>query len=279
MLRRMVKGLAATVMGMGVMGGAASADVVYGIDNANNLIRVDLATQTSSVLFDTPLSGASNGVALDATGNHLVFRNNEGGTLRSYDIAGGSLSTVANPSNLALPGLSSDASFYDGAYWYVRNNSDALYRVDIDFSGATPAITGVTTFANFDGGSATSFGFGDIAIAADGTLYGSSTQGLFAVSLSGGSPTGYTVLNAQAPLLQIALVANGTALVGHSFNTGEWYDISLTGSVSKIDGFRTVGLRDIASIGAVPEPASVAMMGLGGLAVLALARRKARLAA
>jgi hypothetical protein len=279
MMRRTMKGLAAAVMGMGLMGGAASADVVYGIDDANNLIRVDLTTQTSSVLFDTPLSGNSNGVALDATGNYLVFRNGEGGTLRSYDIMTGTLSNVANPSNLTLPGLSSDASFYNGAYWYVQNNTDDLFRVDMDFSGATPTITGVTAFTNFDGGATGGFGFGDIAIAADGTLYGSSSNGLFSVSLSGGSPLGYTVLNAQAPMLQIALVDGGAALIGHDFNTGEWYDVSLTGSVAKIDGFTTVGLRDIASIGAVPEPASVAMMGLGGLAVLALARRKARPAA
>jgi hypothetical protein len=80
------------------------------------------------------------------------------------------------------------------------------------------------------------------------------------------------LIKTSSTLYQIAFLRDGT-LIGHSANTGQWYTINkTTGVADLIVGFQTTPLRDIAA--AVPEPGSIAMMGLGVGAALAFARRR-----
>lgn len=273
MMRRWMKGLGAAALGMMGLGGAASAGTVYGIDNASRIIKVDTVTKTETVVAATGLGGSANGLALDTNANRLLFRSPDASALRAFDLTTNLLTTVATAT--PLPGSSASAAYYANAYWYVQNNTDDLVKVDL----STPTAT-VTKFLDFDGSAASSYGFGDIVISTQGMLYGSSSRGFFSLDVSGPTPGVFTLLNSRTPQLQLAMLGDGS-IIGQQHdgtNAGKWYNVSLTGSTTLIPNFQTAPLRDLAS-SAVPEPGSIAMMGLGGLAVLALARRKSRLAA
>jgi hypothetical protein len=267
MKRRMMMGLALAAA-FGIGGTPASADFVYGIDNAGQILKVDTVTHAETALYTpSPAALTGNGVALDLAGGRLLFRQpSKTGDLYSLNLADNTVSTVQNSSasDLVLTGESSNAAFHDGAYWYIAENTDDLYKVTL-----TGNVGTAVKFADITGGTK-SLGFGDIAFDSDGTMYGSSSKGFFSLNLS--SPSSWNLINTSSTLYQIAFLRDGT-LIGHSANTGQWYTINkTTGVADLIVGFQTTPLRDIAA--AVPEPGSIAMMGLGVGAALAFARRR-----
>lgn len=257
----MVMGLV-LAMAFGIGGTSASADFVYGITDNGRISRVDLTTKTETFLTGA-LGTNANGVALDLANNRLLFRSpaTEKG-LHSMDL---STNAVTSISISGLPGDSSSAAFHDGAYWYVNQNTDDLYKVTT--SGSTGAYGKIADFTN----NAKKFSFGDIAITADGTLYGSASGAFFKLNLTNPAGT-YQLLSTTMPQLQIAILTNGS-IIGQDHGTGQWYNVSSTGAATKINGFVTTKLRDIAGT-VVPEPTSIAMMGLGVGAALAFARRR-----
>lgn len=263
MMRRMMNGLALAAAVFGIGGTSASAGIVYGITDDGRIAKVDLVNKTETFL--TGAQGANgNGVALDLAGNRLLYRlNSSEKGLHALNLSDNTITTTAIA---GLPGESASAAYYDNAYWYIAQNTNDLYKV----TGST-----FTKVADINSGS---LNFGDIVITPGGELYGSAATGFFRVDLS--NPTGsYQVLNAGMPQLQLALLLDGS-IVGQNHNNGEWYNITLSGSTASYSalGYRSTALRDIAGT-AVPEPASLAMMGIGGLAALAFARRRARTAA
>lgn len=268
MMRRTMMGLAMAAA-FGIGGGAASAGTVYGIDNAGRVLKVDTAAPHNESVLYTPSPAASNGngVALDLAGGRLLFRQpSSGGDLYSLDLSTNAVTTIKNSggvNDLVLAGESSNAAFHNGAYWYIRENSDDLYRVTL--TGNTGVATKVADIT----GNTVSLGFGDIAFDAQGVMYGSSNAGFFSLDLS--SSTTWNRITTTPTLYQIAFV--GSTLLGHSASTGQWYTIDkTTGIATATAGFDTTPLRDIA--GTVPEPSSVAMMGLGMASALAFARRR-----
>ena len=266
---------------------AASAGLVLGISNANDIIAVDTTARTEATVFRTGLTGNSNGVAFDDANGRLLYRNGEAGSLYVWD----RLSNIQTKlTGVGLPGSSSNAAFHDDAYWYVEQNTDDLVRVALDFSSpGSPMVASTTKFANFDGPSQSSFSFGDIAISGSGILYGSSNRGFFSLDIGGGTPSGFTNygLSGISPfgesVLQIGLNETQTGLYAHSFNTGRWYDLTFNGVLTPIlDGaspFTTTKLRDISSapsIAAVPEPSTLVLAALGLPMALVIARRNRR---
>lgn len=276
MIRRILKGMgvaAAVVAGLGLSGAGASAGVVYGISDTGQILSVDLATHVESELL-AGLGSDANGLAFDTVGGRLLFRTPSTGELRAFNVNTNSLSTI---NILELAGTNaSSAAFYDGAYWFVNQATDDLIKVDL--TSSTPVVS---TFLNFDGNVHSSFSFGDIVIDNNGILYGSSNRGFFSVDISGASPTSFNLINTSTEQLQLAFRGDGV-LLGQKHggsNAGQWYTINLTsGIASEIEGFKTTQFRDLTSA-AVPEPTSIAMLGLGGMSILGLARRRLKKAA
>lgn len=252
-----------------------AATIAYGYADTDQIVRVDLDAMSESTIKNTGLPPTGNGVAINDAGSRLFYRAPIDGNLYALDL--GSL-VQTQLVGAALPGMTSSASFYDDAYWYVADNTDSLYRVDI----LGNAITGVTHYPDFDGAPGGSYAFGDIAITSMGLLYGATTAGLFySVDVSGGSPTGYTVIGNLGQTLQITMNGDGSGLLAHSFNSGLWWDLSFSGTLTAIEvspgvQFQTTPLRDIASVAVVPEPASMAMATVGGLLLAAAGLRRRR---
>jgi hypothetical protein len=135
--------------------------------------------------------------------------------------------------------------------------------------------------------------FGDIAIDANtGILYASTTRGRFySLNLTGDPTNTFSQLGAPIATsgtentvgLQLAFNTDYSVLYGHSYETGDWYEVGLADGARTSIAYATApsggkGFRDLggAAITAVPEPSTVALacVGAGGLAWRVLRRRR-----
>lgn len=271
---------------------------IYGIDNDNDIYEVDPVSKTSTlVLAQATEGGLSNSLAFD-TGREELFFIGPDFKLKYWTKASGT--TVADVGT--SPIVSTDpnnASFYNDAYWYFDFNSNVLNKVSLSYSGtgvnAVPSISGTQAWniAGMNlpnpGTGANTNTFGDIAInATTGILYASTARGRFySVDLNGDPTNTFTELSPSLSEtdntlgLQLAFNTNYSVLYGHSYETGAWYEVSLTGTRISLD-YSTLtaggkGFRDLGGAAVVPEPSSMALVGLaasGGLAWILRRRRR-----
>ncbi|MEP6538458.1 MAG: hypothetical protein ABJF23_24170 [Bryobacteraceae bacterium] len=271
---------------------ATAGQYLYGVAADSTIHRIDLTSYLDTIVFDTGLSGITNGVAWDSASGKLYYRTPEDYTapvapLYTWEQATGIQSVLGGQ---PLPGFTSNAAMYNGAYWYVESNSHTLVKATIVAFDATHyGVANVTTFDNFDGSNLTSFSFGDIAISKSGILYGSSNNGLFSLNIAGATPNQFQVINPNFGVRQISLDPTGTFLYGHDYASGKWYISDLNGietPMYKSPGvqFITAGLRDIGevistlpTIEAVPEPSAWQLL-LAGAGCLAIPRLRRKLA-
>ncbi len=264
--------------------GAFAGQYVYGISDDNKIHKVDVTAYIDSVVFDTGLTGLTNGVAWDSSSGKLYYRNPESGSLYYWNAANNVQHIIYGA---VLPGVSSDAAVYNGYYWYVAHNTDTLVRATLDFNTPNiPVVVSTTSFANFDGTAFNSFSFGDITIDKNGVLYGSSNYGLFSVNVSGGTPSQFQILSAGYGVRQIALDTTESFLYAHDHSTGKWYSASFTGVETPVNSgpntqFSSAALTDIGAFIAsaeitesIPEPAAWQLL-LAGIGCLSLKRLRA----
>jgi hypothetical protein len=236
-----------------------------------------------------------NGLALDSTNKRLFYREETGSTrLLVYDQTTGVQRVVTG--NAPLPGVTTDAAFFAGSYWYVGNNAQGLARVNFNFSNPNAPTYTVTVFNNFDGTPRTSFNFGDIAISSGGLLYGNTTAGKdFEVQLVNAgtvanpnwvpSSSSYKEFTATPETgLQTAFsfdssVIFGTGRPGVTGANANLYKINPTTNASTQIGqfaggqwFRDLGGSTLIEI--LPEPGTGPLVLLGGLALVPLIRRR-----
>lgn len=214
-----------------------SAVYVFGVESqSGHIYRINVPNQAAVKIYETPSlapgnPNSPNGLAFDKINHRLYFGvyNSESASsskLYFYDTLNGVLSS-ADPT--PVPGILAGATFGQGYYWFIKNDTDDLYKISFNPDGTINQIIPVAM--GFTGGTK-SFRFGDVAIdMRDGILYGSSLQGnaiptdpeFFKYNLNTG--TYQEITDHDAARLQIAFGGNGV-LYGHSTADGKWYSIN-----------------------------------------------------
>jgi len=216
-------------------------DLVFGITSSGEIHKVSPYDATSWVkvgeidnCINTHASGP-NGLAYHPQTNRIYYteypdQNDDNETDFYYIDLGTGVEVYVG----TLPGEIADADIYQGKYYYIAGGqitgfTDDLYEVVLD------AVTGnVTSITKVDdiSGDAHAYGFwGDIAISADGLIYGigdckvSGHNGfdLFTVNLDG---SGFVIHSQVSMPLQLAFGCDGT-LYGHEFGSGDFYEIDI----------------------------------------------------
>jgi len=242
----------------------AMGSMIYGLNKTGGIYSIDVGTGASSLYRATPAvaSKTPNGLAYDVFNDAFYYNTQEDRKLYRVDSSGESL--VAT-----LPtGMYYDSAFWGGGYWSVREGSRVLMRVDV--TGGVPVVS------NYTLSGVPNLTFGDIAINADGELYGSAAQGMFKVnllSLNPGLGTGSaSLLSTSTPRLQLGFAGN--VLYGVQTDTDRVFHVNTgTGGVTQTSTLmdRSLTVQDAA--GVVPEPAGVLpLLALG--AAVGLRRRR-----
>ncbi|MES2463432.1 MAG: hypothetical protein V4671_22895 [Armatimonadota bacterium] len=269
----------------------AQSFIIYGSTGTGLIYAINPVARTVSAnpVFNTGFTGGINGIAWDQASERLYFAEGAQGTgglyywdRRTNTMSGQLLSATA------LLGETDSGSIHKGGYWYVNGaqgaGNDTLYRVDL-------TTLATTAFTNFDGTARTSYDFGDIAITANGTLYGHGNlvfgsggdPGTFfksSITANSSIPAGYSVSNysesqLDVPNQQLALSLDEQTLYGT--RNGVWYTNNLTtGAQTQLPNFTstngtsgTITFNDLSGNAALlPTPAPPGMVsGLIGIAM------------
>jgi hypothetical protein len=206
---------------------------VYGVERGSgDLYEIDVVGSTATLIADIndPFPGnvnSPNGLAWDPSTGRLYFSANSSENDTDSDLYFWDGSAVVSAGT--VPGLVAGATFFEGEYYYVKNATDDLVKVQFNPDGTFAALVDVFTdfTANVD-----SFRFGDIVIYPEmdaWTLYGSSLASnststpptFFSISSDG---TYTEISTASATRLQLAIGSDGV-LYGQSTGTGEFFTI------------------------------------------------------
>jgi predicted ribosomally synthesized peptide with SipW-like signal peptide len=219
----------------------ANTAMVFGVEReTGHLYEIDIATGAKYKIYETPPPLANdikspNGLAYDNRNQRLYFAVHESGDLSNnsilyfYDFATKSHSLAgATTAEATVEGIVAGACFGRGYFWYIKNQSDDLYKVRFD------ATTGyieevILAYENFTEGAKT-FRFGDVAMDSfSNTLYGSTLQSsntepeFFKIDLTNGDYEEILV-DGESSRLQLAF-GTDSLLYGHSTGTNMWYNI------------------------------------------------------
>lgn len=197
----------------------------------SGLYEIDVKSGNTHMFYEIDLSELAvsdtyspNGLAFDNENRRLYFSliNGSNSTLYFYDFKNKELVT-AGQVNAVVYG----ATFWNGYFWFIKNNSDDLYKVTFNADGkviTSEKVADITEKLQ----NPKSFGFGDVVIdIRDGVLYGSSTE-------TGNAFFSYDIDNevyseiassGNVINLQIAFGSDGV-LYGHSTKTKKWYSIN-----------------------------------------------------
>jgi len=272
---------------------------IFGVGVDNNIYFVDTVSQSITLTGSSLSEGVkANGFAADRVRNQ-VFYFASNGDLGYYDIASDTNGIVATGSVFGItPDFPpEDATYYAGSYWYIAKGTTAnnmLYQATLTYTGSVPSFSGTPVEYQLTvGGSTSGMMFGDIAVNnTTGRLYGSTTPGsgglfftLDMASLIAGTSNVVNVLTTSNTVgLQLAFSEDSSVLYGQQYidsgtsTSGQWYTVDTTlGAYSAIAGFITSpGMRDLAGVAAVPEPAACVLVGVGVMASIIWRRRRSQ---
>ncbi|MBC8136310.1 MAG: PEP-CTERM sorting domain-containing protein [Fibrella sp.] len=258
----------------------AKADIIYG-STSTSLFRINTATNAQDLLVTTAFTNI-NGLAFDAANNRLYYRAGSGnaqgaGVFRFYDINGGAQGTITPLTSFG--GAATNASFFNGNYWFVRQQSTTLVR----FNPSTGVVTEFNPFVTTPTQPTFDF-FGDIAISSGGILYGADQTRFFRVNISTVVPSGFAVIssgtsnNTNQYSRQLAFGADGQTLFGYKNTSRPWVTVDLVSGATPASPPLTNlnQFADLASAAVIPEPGSILLTLCGGGIMLGLVARRRR---
>lgn len=226
----------------GIFDGATNGD--------GDLYQVDPTTGAATLLYDFASDPSTNvfspnGLAFDPVREWLYFSLDADGSSASgpeeiyyFDTNGGTPDPVLVGTVDQFPIF--NASWHEGEYYFIPNQSDDLWKITFDAAGTS--IASSTEVCSDLIAGATGLAFGDIAISDGGRLYGwarqtgSDTHWFFQVDVADcGNKTQVDVTSTLGidHNLQLALGEDGT-LWGHQAistggaGAGEWYTVDKT---------------------------------------------------
>jgi len=239
---------------------------------AHAVISNEVAGQANAVIYGTRTGGGSKGLyEIDAIGGVLTLLQSFDGTMLEngtgysnglaynpdantlYFTAPSSVNTESSPlwyyvldtgvydraCEVDLPGSVVGSAWYDGAYYYIAENTNELIRFNVE------SCTGEIAWGGF--GEASEFTFGDFAISSEGILYGSTRiapQFFFTIDLSDGTFT--KIDGADALDQQLAFGSNGM-LYGANHASGIFSEIDAPTGTKTPLSLVAAGFADLAS--------------------------------
>ena len=234
---------------------------LYGVERTKgDLYEIDVLNGTVHKFYDmpnlTPADGivSPNGLGLDSVNKRLYFsvkRSNNLSELYFYDFNSSGITSAGN-----APGIIYGATYGEGYYWYIRDNTADLYR--IKFNPATGMVEeGNTDPFKINIAGNKKFQFGDIDLdISEGVIYastsgaGGTSKEYFKYDIANEDYTPITYDANDALNLQLAFGSNGQ-LYGH-LNPGsgipKWYQVNKeTGKISEITVEGNKLFQDLAS--------------------------------
>ena len=202
---------------------------VYGIKDDGAIYEVDVKNNFFHEIYKVPKpagitdSYSPNGLAFDRSNMRLYFAYAKGGNsvLYFYDLRAKEVVEAGT-----VTGIAYGATYGNGYYWYIANNSKDLYRISFHADGKINVKQNVATLP-------TNLYFGDVSIdISKGIIYGSTSNNgvrqFFTIdTLNNNAYATVTTMQNDAINLQLAFGLD-EVLYGHSTADGKWYTVDPT---------------------------------------------------
>jgi hypothetical protein len=227
---------------------------LYGyLDSSDTLYAVDLNTAT--------LTAVASGAGPSATNTNLLGMDFNPTIDRVRVVTDSTQNLVYNPNSNAAPTVATSLFYGAGD---VNANSNALI-IDNAYTNNIAGLFGTSTQYGID------YGLGTLVTIANnaGTL---GTVGSLGIGLNGNSFVGFDIFTNFTGINSAYALLDTTAGFAPGFYTVNLNTGTAT-SVGSVGGFTQVYSLAVAPAQA-PEPASLALLGLGGLSAFVVRRRK-----